>query len=428
MAGAPCVAVGPRRLFLQVERHALVAPLLQVVGREYGVVPSAPAVKAVGGRVYVVFPRLVRIEYLGVGVESREYGVLRRLGHALGASPALEQPAQLGGRYRHHGTVARVEIHAHLVVDDAERAQVTAFGELVAAAHVYVVHEYVAVLADEFECAGALDGIGGLLLVVGLLLPLARGERRGGGRLYAVAVSLGLVEEVVDAVAQHDVAVDARETVLGNEQRLRLTLEVGERLVGIGIIDHVGTVAILHRPVNHVFPRFGVVDRLRGPYALEFLLSLVAFLHVDNRMCPVDQVGRPHQHHGAVGVPAVVRYHVGGYHVERAAVLAAQDVGVAHAARGAYLLGVEHGTVAVQGAEVESVIADGIAYCFLRYVVTREVHEKVAGIVLFRDGVGLWRCCHGGRCHAEQGKESKQMSFHTILVIYPRIRHAAALK
>ena len=170
---------------------------------------------------------------------------------------------------------------------------------------------------------------------------------------------------MVDAIAQHDVAVDAREAVLGYEQRLRLALQICERVIGIGVIYHVGAVAVLHRPVDHIFTGLGIIDRLRSPYALEFLLPLVAFLHVDDRMRPVHKIGRAHQHHCAVGVPTVVRDHVGSHHVERAPVFAAQDMRITHAARGAYLLGVEHGASAVQSTVVEAVVAYGKAYCLL---------------------------------------------------------------
>ncbi len=170
---------------------------------------------------------------------------------------------------------------------------------------------------------------------------------------------------MVDAIAQHDVAVDAREAVLGYEQRLRLTLQICERVIGIGVIYHVGTVAVLHRPVDHIFTDLGIIDRLRSPYALEFLLSLIAFLHVDDRMRPVHKIGRAHQHHCAVGVPTVIRDHVGSHHIERAPVFAAQDMRITHAARGAYLLGVEHGASAVQSTVVEAVVAYGKAYCLL---------------------------------------------------------------
>ena len=171
--GSPRIAVGPRRLASQVERYAVITPIDQIVGREDRIVPSAPAVHTVCGGVDVVASCLVGVEYLGVGMESREDGVLGRFGHTLRAAPAVEQLPQLGCRDGHDGAVARMEIHAYLVVDGAERTQVVALGELVAAAHIYVVHEYVAVLADEFECTGTLDGICRLLLVVGLLLPFA---------------------------------------------------------------------------------------------------------------------------------------------------------------------------------------------------------------------------------------------------------------
>ena len=89
----------------------------------------------------------------------------------------------------YHGAVARVEVHAYGMVDDLEMLQVCGLCELVSTFHVDIIHQDVFLLSDELERAGTFHGVLGLLLVVGVFCPVARGERTSGGCLDAVAVS-----------------------------------------------------------------------------------------------------------------------------------------------------------------------------------------------------------------------------------------------
>lgn len=197
-----------------------------------------------------------------------------------------------------------MEIHGHAVVDNLEILEVFGFAEFIAALHVHVVHEYVLVGVFQLEDTRAFHGILGLLLVVAAFGPFAGGERFGGGFLYAVAVSFGFVEKMEKSVFVHNVTVDARLSVFGQEKRFRFGFEVGEILVGISVVDYVGSVAVLHRPVHHVLVGLGIVDGLGRPYSLEILMAFVAVLDVDDGRFPVDKIGRFHEHHGAVGIPA----------------------------------------------------------------------------------------------------------------------------
>ena len=172
---------------------------------------------------------------------------------------------------------------------------------------------------------------------------------------------------------------------------------------------------VLHGPVDHVFPGLGVKDGLRCPHPFQFLLSRVALLHVDDRVRPVDEVGRLLHDKCPVGVPAVVRYHVGHYHVERLAVLTAQYVRVAHAAGRADGLRVDDRLVAVQRTVSVAVGADGIAHGFLADVVACEVSEQV-GRTLVAGVVGLLRLC-GERCGQAEAYHCRRLSddvFHGV--------------
>lgn len=92
-------------------------------------------------------------------------------------------------------------------------------------------------------------------------------------------------------------------------------------------------------------------------------------------MSPVDQIVGLKQHHGAVGVPAVGRYHIGQYHIERFAVLATKDVGIAHAARRTDNFRIEHRLATVECPVRISVHADGIAYGLFTDVIAGEISE-----------------------------------------------------
>ena len=308
-------------------------------------------------------------------MEARQHGVVGKLSQLGRLAPLLGDAQQFVAGNGDDGAVTRVEVHLHLAVYHLEVLQVGGLGELVAAFHIDVVHQDVLVLPYQLEGSRAFDGIGGLLLVVGFFGPLSGGQRTGGGHFNAVAVALGLVEQVEHAILIHNVAIDARLAVLGQEEDFGFAFQVGEVVVGIGIVDDVRAACILHGPVNHVFSGFGVEDGLRRPYALQRLLAFVLLLHVDDGVGPVDQIVGLEHHHGAVGVPAVGRHHVGQNHVERFAVLAAQDVGIAHAARRTDDFGIEHRLAAVECPVRISVHADGIAYGFFTDVIARKISE-----------------------------------------------------
>ncbi len=74
------------------------------------------------------------------------------------------------GNYR---TVARMEVHGDVRINNLEIFKVGGFCELIFLVHVHIVHQYILVLSDEFERTGTLHGVGGLLLVVGRLLPVS---------------------------------------------------------------------------------------------------------------------------------------------------------------------------------------------------------------------------------------------------------------
>ena len=221
------------------------------------------------------------------------------------------------------------------------------------------------------------------MLVFQILFPLAGGQGVRGSYPDTVAVSFCLVEQVVDAIFVDNVSVDTRFLVGRNEQRLGFAFKVGEVGIGIGVIDNVGAVTVFHGPVDHVLSRFGVINGLRGPHTFQFLLAGIALLHVDDRVRPVYQVGRLQQHHGAVGIPSVVRYHVRHYHVERLSVFTTQDVRVAYAAGRADDFGIDDRFVVVQCPVGISVHADGIAYGLLADVVAGEVNEEIGCQVFF---------------------------------------------
>ncbi len=145
-------------------------------------------------------------------------------------------------------------------------------------------------------------------------------------------MTFGLVEKVVHTVLVNNVAVDTRLLVGGQEERLRLALEVGEIIVGIGVVYNIGTVAVFHRPVNEILSSLVVIDCLRRPHSLKLFLIVITLLHIHYRALPIYKVVTLQQHHGAVGVPAVARNHVGKNHVECFSVGTAQNVGIAHAA------------------------------------------------------------------------------------------------
>ncbi len=102
-----------------------------------------------------------------------------------------------------------MEVHGDRLIDNLEVLKVGSLGELIATAHVDIIHKDILILADELEGTGTLYSIFSLLLVVGLLLPFAGSEIVGRGNADTVTVTLGLVEEVIFAIFGNDVTVDA---------------------------------------------------------------------------------------------------------------------------------------------------------------------------------------------------------------------------
>ena len=89
----------------------------------------------------------------------------------------------------------------------------------------------VGVAVYEAKYRRPFHSLGGLLLVVVVLGPLARGERLCGGQFEAVAMSLGFVKHVVQTILKNDVAIDAGASRFGEKQCLGFPLQVGKVLV-----------------------------------------------------------------------------------------------------------------------------------------------------------------------------------------------------
>jgi len=111
----------------------------------------------------------------------------------------------------------------------------------------------------------------------------------------------------------------------------------------------------------------------------------------------MDEVGRFQEHHTAVACPAQRRAHISNHHVERLAVLAAQDVRVAHTLCQGYGVAFDDGHAVVQRRVVIAVVADGVADLLVLRSIAVEVGEKVGnhliGIVRFA-GSGVRPGCH----------------------------------
>nr|GFD21297.1 hypothetical protein [Tanacetum cinerariifolium] len=178
------------------------------------------------------------------------------------------------------------------------------------------------------------------------------------GHFDAVAVAFGLEKQVVLPILGHDVTIDARAVGGREKQLLRFALQVGEVLVGVGVVGFVGLRAVLQREVHHVLLSHRVVDGLRGPHALEVILLGVALLKIDGAVRPVYQVGRFQQHHAPVAAPSLGRYHVGRHHIKRLAIGPAQNVRVAHAPGFADGRRADNRPVAIQGRVVVAIGAE----------------------------------------------------------------------
>ena len=273
-----------------------------------------------------------------------------------------------------------------------ELLEVLAHAELVVATRVAVVHEYPVAL-DALEHAGALYGLVGIFKGTGQQGPLL-GVVQALGQVLAdalLALSLGFEEDVVGALlVLHDVGVDGGALVV--EQYLRLALQVAEVLVGISP-EHlvVGAAVVFGQDgeVHHVLLDLTVVDGLRCPYTYGTAEHSASVLlgEVYGVVLPLDHVLAAHEHDAPVGTPALAGTHVGNHHVEPA-VLATQDMRVAHAFLERDEVGRDDGLAVVQRGVVEAVVAGGVTNLLLFGGITREVGEEIGHFLLAVAGGG----------------------------------------
>ena len=291
-----------------------------------------------------------------------------------------------------------MKIHLHLTVYHFKVFQIGRFGKLVFTFHIDIIHQDVFILTYQFESSRTFHRFRGLLLVVGLFLPLTGSKRTSGRYLDPVSMPFGFIKQMEDSVFKDDIAIDARFLILGSKKRFRLSFQIGEILVGIGIINHVRAVTVFHRPINHIFSGFRVKDSLRCPHPFQFLLSGITLLHIDDGRSPIHQIGGFQQHHGTVGVPAVVRNHISHHHIESLSILATQNVRVTHATGRADDFGVDDRLVVVQRPVSVSIRAYRITYGFLADVVTCEIGKEISYVIFFGYIVlfenSLLRPCH----------------------------------
>ena len=106
-------------------------------------------------------------------------------------------------------------------------------------------------------------------------------------------------------------------------------------------------------------------------------MAFIAVLDIDDGRFPVYQIGRFHEHHRAVGIPAFARCHVGYDHIETLVVVATHDMRATDAAGRADFRRLDHRQIVVECLEIESVVAYGIAYLLFVDAVAVEVCEQV---------------------------------------------------
>ena len=256
-----------------------------------------------------------------------------------------------------------------------EGLQVRTGAVFVVVVAVAVVHQHPLVGADEREGARPLYGHTGLLQVGSARRPFAV-QRGGSGLLYAIAVAFGLEEHVIPPIVPHDVGIDGAGTVVVEHLGLGQLREVG---IGIRVVDLVVCVLFAYGVIYHILSGLGVVDGLRGPHLCECLAVEAVGPRggeVDGRVLPVCQVLRAEQHQSVVRRPSVARLHVRHHHIV-AAVLAPQDVGVAHGLLLCNGVGSDDGVAAVEWGIAESVVAEGKAYLLLPLLVAIEVGKEV---------------------------------------------------
>ena len=142
--------------------------------------------------------------------------------------------------------MTRMKIHLHLTVYHFKVFQIGRFGKLVFTFHIDIIHQDVFILTYQFESSRTFHRFRGLLLVVGLFLPLTGSKRTSGRYLDPVSVPFSFIKQMKDSVFKDDIAVNARFLVLGDKKRFRLSFQIGKIPVGIGIINHVRAAIVLH--------------------------------------------------------------------------------------------------------------------------------------------------------------------------------------
>lgn len=65
--------------------------------------------------------------------------------------------------------------------------------------------------------------------------------------------------------------------VFRKKQWLRFSFYIGKIFVGISIINDIGTIAMLHGPVNHVLSCFPIINSLWSPHTFQILLIGIFF-------------------------------------------------------------------------------------------------------------------------------------------------------
>ena len=357
----------------------------------------------------------MRIQYLGVSMETLQHGIVgnRHIAHFLWR-PFVGDALQLGTGNGDDSSVTRMKIHLHLTVYHFKVFQIGRFGKLVFTFHIDIIHQDVFILTYQFESSRTFHRFRGLLLVVGFFLPLSRSQWTGSCYPDAVSMSFGFIKQVVDSIFIYDITVYARFLVFRDEKRFRFTFQVGKFFIGISIINHICPITIFHWPINQVFSGFRIEDSLRSPYPFQFFLAGITFLHIDDRMVPVHQVCRFQQHHGTIGVPSIVRNHIGNHHIECLSIFATQDMRVAHATGRTDDFGINDRFVVIQCPIGISVRTYRIAYGFLADVVTCKIGKEISYVIFFGYivlTIGRLLCsCQPG--HKTSQKESKDFVFH----------------
>ena len=195
------------------------------------------------------------------------------------------------------------------ILHKGEMHQVIAFGELIVAVAVAVVHQAPAA-ANEGEDAGTLH-----IILCGLaetivqrpcfwLMQIAEGVLAD---TLVTAIGLGFKEEMIKAVlVLYNIRIDGRSVKV--EQYLRLAFQSAEISIGITPLDAVigdGTIVCQQREVNHILACSLIVNGLRCPDTgyVGKVGSAEALGEVYGVMLPVNHVAGTHEHHTSVAGP-----------------------------------------------------------------------------------------------------------------------------